>query len=69
MRKDLLTEDQVLSRWDGLVTKIALRNWRYRGKGPAYVKLGRFVYYKQDDIEAFERQTHRQTNVSGGANV
>lgn len=31
-----------------------LRNWRWRGEGPQYVKLGkRCVRYRQSDLEAF----------------
>lgn len=30
-----------------------LRNWRYRGKGPKYIKLSRCVRYRASDVEAF----------------
>jgi predicted site-specific integrase-resolvase len=30
-----------------------LRNWRHLGKGPAYVKLGRSVRYRIDDLMDF----------------
>lgn len=32
-----------------------LINWRSRGKGPAFVKKGRFVYYEREVVEEFDR--------------
>lgn len=31
----------------------ALQNWRYRGGGPKYVKIGRMVRYQRRDILQF----------------
>jgi predicted DNA-binding transcriptional regulator AlpA len=31
----------------------SLRNWRWLGKGPVYVKIGRSVRYKESDILEF----------------
>jgi hypothetical protein len=33
------------------VTKATLANWRWRGYGPAYLKVGRRVEYVQRDID------------------
>ena len=30
-----------------------LANWRANGRGPRYLKLGRSVYYRPDDIRAW----------------
>ncbi len=30
-----------------------LRNWRYLRKGPPYLKIGRSVRYKSDDIDNY----------------
>ena len=30
-----------------------LRNWRHLKKGPSYVKLGRRVLYRLEDLKAF----------------
>lgn len=30
-----------------------LRNWRFNGTGPAYIKIGRSVKYSEDDIKAY----------------
>ena len=33
-----------------------MRNWRFEGRGPAYLKLGRSVRYQLADIEAYKRK-------------
>ncbi len=39
-----------------------LERWRKQGTGPAYVKVGRGVRYRADDLDAFvERQTRTHT--------
>jgi len=30
-----------------------LRNWRSLGKGPAYVKMGRAIRYRESDVQNF----------------
>ena len=34
-------------------TKSALRRWRREGRGPRFVKIGRLVRYRQEDVEDF----------------
>lgn len=33
-----------------------LTNWRYLGRGPAYVKHGGMVRYRREDVDAWIRQ-------------
>lgn len=33
-----------------------LANWRYQGKGPAYLKNGGIVRYRHADVEAWIRE-------------
>jgi transposase-like protein len=33
-----------------------LHNWRLTGRGPAFFKLGRYVFYRIEDVERFERE-------------
>ena len=33
-----------------------MRNWRCKGRGPAYLKLGRSIRYRLEDIEAYKRK-------------
>lgn len=40
-----------------------LRKWRLFGEGPAYVKIGRLVRYRQEDLDEF-LNSHRV--VTGG---
>lgn len=42
-----------------------LRQWRYLGVGPAYVKVGRHVRYRRSDLDAFIAE-HR-VNPTGAA--
>ena len=42
-----------------------LQWWRTKGRGPRYVKIGRKVFYRRSDLDAFiasgEVQTERET--------
>jgi hypothetical protein len=43
-----------------------LRNWRWRGEGPPFLKLGRVVRYRLVDLAAWlEAQTRRSTSDDG----
>ena len=35
------------------LTKSTLEAWRVRGDGPVFVKLGKAVRYRQEDLDAF----------------
>ena len=43
--------------------KSCLEAWRCRGGGPTFVKLGRGVFYRDVDLEAFI-EAGRRTNTS-----
>jgi hypothetical protein len=47
-----LNQIDLSRRWG--VSPRTLERWRWRGEGPAYVKLGGRVVYRLEDIEAFE---------------
>ena len=49
--KELLTGPEVEAEY-GIKAR-NLEGWRARGMGPAYTSIGRRVYYKRGDIEAF----------------
>ena len=36
------------------VSQRTLEGWRYRGKGPAYLRLGGRIAYRLTDVERFE---------------
>jgi predicted DNA-binding transcriptional regulator AlpA len=53
---ELLTPDELVTRWDGAVTTGTLANWRSQDRGPRYVKIGRAVRYRLADIVEWENE-------------
>lgn len=41
-----------VARFLGTAPKL-LAQWRYEGRGPQYVKVGRLVRYRWDDVQAW----------------
>lgn len=50
MEENLLNEKQA-GQYLGGVAKKTLQHWRWRGCGPAYVKIGRLVRYAIKDLD------------------
>lgn len=48
----MLTPADLAERWQ--VPARTLGQWRYEGRGPAYVKIGGAVRYRFADVEAYE---------------
>jgi excisionase family DNA binding protein len=48
---EVLTPDETAQRTK--VAKQTLARWRSEGKGPAFVKLGRKVAYRAEDVAAW----------------
>lgn len=44
-----------------------LSNWRGRGEGPRFIKLGRKVLYPLAEIEAFEQSRLRVSRAQRGS--
>jgi predicted DNA-binding transcriptional regulator AlpA len=42
------------------VSRSTLQSWRYAGRGPRYLKIGRLIRYRNADIEAFLRASTRE---------
>ncbi len=54
-------QEDLAKRWG--VSPRTLEQWRWRGIGPRYLKLGGRVIYRLADIEAFEAErVHLNTN-------
>jgi excisionase family DNA binding protein len=53
------TPDQVAERYQ--VSEATLKEWRYKGTGPEYVRLGRHVRYPAKALEEWERQREQET--------
>lgn len=49
---ELLNAGQLATRWG--MSRESLAQWRYLGRGPAYVKVGKRVLYRLSDVLAFE---------------
>ena len=63
MNKDLITPDVLAERWN--LNPTTLSQWRWNGRGPQYLKLGRRVMYRIQDVEAFEEQQVRRDTSQG----
>jgi hypothetical protein len=53
VRKALLLETADVAVELGLSPR-TLEGWRRRGEGPAYLKVGRLVKYRPEDVEAYK---------------
>ena len=54
MAKVFLTPEDLADRWCLPIT--TLDQWRWHGKGPQFVKMGRRVRYQIKDVENFEQK-------------
>lgn len=50
--KFILTEPALASRYGKTVR--TLQRWRAEGYGPPYLRIGGSIFYRTEDIEAFE---------------
>jgi len=58
-----LNEEEVVQRYRGVLSAATLRNWRSKGMGPPYLRIGKAVLYARDDLERWEA-THRRNSPS-----
>lgn len=52
--KRTLTDIEVASRLG--VSRFTVRSWRLKGLGPRFLKMGRAVRYRPQDVDEYERQ-------------
>ncbi|MEM7399763.1 MAG: helix-turn-helix domain-containing protein [Pseudomonadota bacterium] len=52
-----IDQKQLAERW--ALSPRTLEQWRWRGVGPRYLKLGGRVVYRLEDLEAFEADSLR----------
>jgi hypothetical protein len=57
----LLTEKQA-AEWGNWSTAL-LRKWRRLAKGPRYLKVGKLVRYRIDDLESFVSKHERSPSL------
>ena len=52
------------------VKETTLEQWRWKGQGPVFIKVGRLVRYRRDDVEAFTASREfGSTTVANGAKI
>lgn len=51
----LLSEHDLVKRWQGHIALQTLRNWRWKGRGPRFIKMGGKPLYPEKEIIAWER--------------
>jgi len=51
------------------VSAATLRKWRWEGKGPKFVKIGRKVVYRQSDIDEYIQSQIRSSTSDLGLNT
>ena len=54
MSQTFLSQNQLAARW-GLSPR-TFEGWRWRGVGPAFLKLGGRVVYRLEDVRAYEAE-------------
>lgn len=58
MENRFLTPSALAERWNLEIN--TLGQWRWNGRGPKYLKIGRRVLYRLSDVEEFEKRNLRQ---------
>jgi len=48
------------------MSEMTLRKWRWEGKGPQFVKMGRKVVYRQNDLQEFIQSMVRTSTSDTG---
>ena len=62
--KTTLTDVDVAKRFG--VSRFTVRSWRLKGIGPRFLKLGRAVRYRRQDVDDYERQALVETQARSG---
>ena len=53
MPDKLLKPEELAARWR--VSTSTLADWRWRGKGLPFLKIGGRVFYREEDVRDYER--------------
>jgi hypothetical protein len=65
MNNVILTEIQAATFLGGVSPK-TLQSWRVSGRGPVFIKVGRLVRYRMEDLENFLQQNRRRSTSDVG---
>ncbi len=58
---ELIDERALASRLG--ISRSTLQSWRYTGRGPRYLKVGRLIRYRGGDVDAFLTASARGVGV------
>jgi predicted site-specific integrase-resolvase len=54
-----LVQHELARRWG--ISPRTLERWRVTGQGPRFLKVGKRINYRLDDVEAFEAERLRES--------
>jgi hypothetical protein len=57
-----LNQRELAERWN--ISARSLERWRWIGEGPRFLKLGRRVVYRLEDIERYEAEQLRDSTAA-----
>lgn len=60
----ILSEDDLYGYLGETVPRRTLGQWRYRGLGPPYAKIGRHVVYRREDVDRWLAEHTKNADVS-----
>ena len=63
-QKRILTDVEVAERLG--VSRFTVRSWRLKRVGPRFLKMGRAVRYRSEDVDEYERQVLVETHGPSG---
>lgn len=66
-QKTCLTQKELARRWT--ISHRTLERWRWKGEGPAFMKIGGRIVYRLEDVLAHEQARLRHTADSVGPRV
>ena len=58
-QKTCLTQKELARRWT--ISHRTLERWRWKGEGPAFMKIGGRIVYRLEDVLAHEQARLRHT--------
>ncbi len=61
MPAPLISPEELATRWK--ITPLTLAYWRWHGKGPRFLIIGRHPFYRDQDIELFEEESTRRSTT------
>lgn len=56
-----LTISGLAKRYD--MHPVSLSNWRVKGKGPKFIKVGKKIFYPLEEVEAYELNNTKGSTV------